>query len=300
MIADFESRLADVLGSRLAAPFAGRVFVSPGPPSSAVPALLVGVSRADVLPGDFGSTRPEPVPGADDPRRVVRLRCTVRIEARASGAGGRPERMAALDAVLYELDAPDLRTAVALRAPGDPGFLLSSQVPQGVVVDGAQPGQLPSVLLQAEGWFWPLHAPGAGGPAIRSALVRAALLPVGLEPWPLDLRAGGPPAELSVRLGAVGTMKLDGGEPSSLPFGALALRVVDAGGRAGAGTLAGGTAGPAGARIVALDAGAVAVQYLPPATPAKDVLVVAVARPDTGGGAAVGAELARFALDVAP
>lgn len=304
MLTHLESRLADVLGSRLPAPFRGRVFVAPGPSGATQPALLVGVSSAEVLPSEFGSNRrPEVVPGADDPRRVVRMRCTLRIQARASSGGGRSEEMAALDAVLYALDAGDLRDASALAAPGDPGFLLASQVPRAVVVvdhDDPADRRVPAVLVDAEGWFWPPEVPGVTGEPIRAALVRVAQLPVALQPWPLHLRAGGGPVPLSIRLGAVGTMELEGGAPSSAPFGHLALLVLDAGGRPGAGSLTGGAAGPEGSRLVALDEGEARVAYVPPAERAHDRLVVAIAQPDTGGGAAIGAPLAEFALDVAP
>lgn len=303
MLSHLESRLADVLGNRLAAPFGGRVFVTPGPDLTDEPALLVGVQRAEVLPSGFDSTRPEIVPGADDPRRVVRLRCLIRIEARESSDGGREERLAALDAVLYELDSPDLRDASALAgADDDPGFVLSGQLPQAVVVenDEVNDNRPAAVLVEAEGWFWPPEVPGITGVPITSALVRAALLPVALVPWPLDLRTGDEPLSLSLRFGAVGTMDLGGSEPATLPFGALAVRVIDAGGRPGAGTLTGGAAGPHSSRILAVESGALSFEYTPPAEPARDRLVVAIAQPDTGDGVVIGAELARFSLDVAP
>ena len=304
MLSHLESRLADVLGSRLAAPFGGRVFVLPGPDETDEPALLVGVQRAEVLPSGFDSTRPEIVPGADDPRRVVRLRCSIRIEARESGDAGRAERLAALDAVLYELDSPDLRDASALAGgdDDDPGFVLSSQLPQAVVVenDDVNDDRPAAVLVEAEGWFWPPNAPGITGVPITSARVRAAVLPVALEPWPLDLRTGDEPLSLSLRFGAVGTMDLGGDEPATLPFGALAVRVVDAGGRPGAGTLTGGVAGPLASRILEVESGELSFDYGPPDEPARDRLVVSIAQPDTGDGVVIGAELARFLLEVAP
>lgn len=273
MLSHFEARLATVLSARLVAPFDGRVFVAPGPSGGPdLPALLVSVLTAEILSADFGAGRPQVVPGANDPRRVLRMRCTVQIEARASTTGGRAERVAALDAVLYELDAPDLRDATALEAPGDPGFQLSWQAPVSV---STEPGDQPaSVLLTAEGWFWPPNAPGVTGVPIVATPLRAAILPVAIEPWPLDLRAGDAPAPLLVRLDAAASVD------------ELALRLT--GGAAG--HLVGGADGPGNARIVPLTNGSASFQYVPPVAPATDHLVVAMD----------GLELARFELAVRP
>lgn len=300
MLADLESRLADVLGARLSGPLAGRVFVTPGPADTTSTALLVGVSRVEAVEENFGTgRRPERVPGATDPRRVIRLRCAIRIEVRPGDADTRAETMAALDALLYELDAPELRSASALTAPGDPGFVLDGQVPQSALVTPEQPGQgLPAVELRAEGWFWPPNTPGVAGVAITSALVRTAMLPIGLQPWPLSLRPGDPAVALTLRIGTAGTATLTGEAPATSPFGELAVRVVDAGGRPGAGSVSGGTAGPQGSRLVTVSADTAAFTYQPPGAPADDQLVVCVARADTGAGASVGIELARFPLAV--
>ena len=220
MLADLESRLADVLGARLSGPLAGRVFVTPGPADTTSTALLVGVSRVEAVEENFGTgRRPERVPGATDPRRVIRLRCAIRIEVRPGDADTRAETMAALDALLYELDAPELRSASALTAPGDPGFVLDGQVPQSALVTPEQPGQgLPAVELRAEGWFWPPNTPGVAGVAITSALVRTAMLPIGLQPWPLSLRPGDPAVALTLRIGTAGTATLTGERPGDQPL----------------------------------------------------------------------------------
>lgn len=270
VLSHYEARLAAVLGGRLVAPFAGRVFVAPGPDGEPeLPALLVSVPSAEVLSADFGASRPQVVSGANDPRRVLRMRCSVRIEAHAAT---RTERMAALDAVLYELDAPDLRDATALEAPGDPGFQLSGQALLSV---HTEPDEKPAgVLLTAEGWFWPPNAPGITGAPITATPLRAALLPVVLEPWPLDLRAGDAPTPLLLRLGAAASVS------------EIALRLVDN----STGQLAGGAAGPDNARIVPVADDSAQFQYVPPADPATDHLVVAMD----------GLELARFELAVRP
>lgn len=301
MLADLESRLADVLGSRLTGPLAGRVFVTPGPADTTQIAVLVGVRRAEVVEQGFGAARrPERVPGAADPRRVVRLRCAIRVEVRPGDHGTRAQTVAALDALLYELDGPELRGASALTGPGDPGFALDGQLPEAVLIDPDTPGGagLPAVELRAEGWFWPPNAPGVAGAPITAALVRTAALPISLRPWPLLIRAGDPAIPLTVRVGAAGASVLTGDTPAVSPFGALAVRVVDAGGRPGAGSLSGGAPGPGGSRLVAVIDDAAAIGYQPPDSPADDQLVVHVARADGGAGPAVGAELARFPLAV--
>lgn len=300
MLTDLEARLADVLGARLGAPFAGRVFVAPGPNDPDV-ALLVGVRSAEVVEGTFGAgRRPEVVPGAADPRRVVRLRARLRVEVRPAAAGTRAQTMSALDALVYELDSPDLRSAAALGAPGDPGFLVTEQLPRAVVAvrdDGTD--ALPAVELEALGWFWPRNAPGVTGVPIAQALVRTAALPVALAPWPLRLRAGDPALPLTIRVGTTGTTTLSTGAPIVSAFGELAVRVVDAGGRPGAGSLSGGTPGPNGSRLVTVDLDTATVTYQPPAAAAADLLVVSVGRADAGAGPAIGMELARFPLEVA-
>ena len=302
MLADFENRLADVLSARLAAPLAGRVFVAPGPADTTKTAVLVSVSRADVVPESFGAgRRPELVPGATDPRRVVRMRCDVRVEVRPSSAGTRAESIAALDALVYELDAADLRDASALVGAGDPGFVVDGQRVEAVSVrpDPADAGSLPAIELQTEGWFWPKNAPGITGVEISAALVRTALLPIALQPWPLILRAGDAAVPLTIRVGTAGTTRLTGAAPAASPFGDLAVRIVDAGGRPGAGTLTGGAAGPDDARLLTVTDGVATLDYAPPAAAADDILVVHVARTDAGAGPTIGAELARFSLAVA-
>ena len=301
MLADLESRLADVLGSRLTGALAGRVFVAPGPAATSETALLVGVSSAEVVEQSFGSgRRPEQVPGADDPRRVVRLRCAIRIEVRPGDDDTREQTMAALDTLLYELDGPELRNASALSAPGDPGFKLDAQLPKAALIgrELLSDGALPAVELQAEGWFWPPDAPGVTGVEIATTAVRTATLPIGLQPWPLLIRAGDSAIPLTVIVGAAGTTNLSGGVPTVSPFGLLAVRVVDEGGRPGAGSLSGGAAGPESSRLVTVTDDSAAVTYEPPAAPAADQLVVSVARADTGAGPTVGVELARFPLAV--
>lgn len=299
MISHFESRLADLLGTRLSAPFAGRVDVEPGPTATNAPAITVAVVEARPLEPDFGSVRPEAAPGADDPRRVVRLDCDVHVSVRPADGQGRAQTVAALDGLVYLLEEPALRRPGTLGSPADdPGFLLEALAVRSLLTAPAV-GR-PRLEVGALGWFWPPNAPGQTGVAIREAHIRHARLPVSLEPWPLLLRPGDPRVTFTVDVHAVGTTVVDLDGVTTSGFGEVAIRLVDHGGRPGAGTLGGGVAGPDGTRIVPIDDGRTSVDYTPPAQSAVDHLVVSIARPDTGDGPAVGSELARFSLVVAP
>ncbi|HEX6044802.1 MAG TPA: hypothetical protein VFZ22_09970, partial [Pyrinomonadaceae bacterium] len=105
----------------------------------------------------------------------------------------------------------------------------------------------------------------------------------------------GETVNLTIEFGATGTMRVErGGRVTSLPFGSVVVAVEDSGGRPGAGTLAGGNAGPAGSRTIPVAGGQAAFQYTPPAQAALDQLVVSL---DDGEGG-IGIELGRFPLEV--
>jgi hypothetical protein len=293
MLSEFETRLADVLGSRLPAPFTGRVDVAPGATANNTVRLVVGVRDAALVEPEFLAHRDVQLPGSASFRRVVKLRCTLGVEARTNQA--RDEQVKAIEAALYLLDAPEFRDGSALADGADPGFFVESLRLGGAVADFAATAPPASISLVAEGWFWPVGTPEQAGDPIKEALVRAGFLPLRLDPAHLRLVAGGDAAPLTVSLGTVGTMRLLGGDtPENLPFGSLTFAVVDEGARPGAGTLAGGTAGSDGTRLVPFIDGAASVTYTPPAAPATDFLVVGME--DNEGGQ--GVELGRFRLDV--
>jgi hypothetical protein len=301
MITEFEERLADLLGARLPAPFGGRVAVSPGPVAGPGPSVLLAARALEVVEPDFGSGRLEVAPGSDDPRRVVRARCTVSVEVRPGSGQGRAQQMLGVDALLFELDAPAVRdgSALATGDPGDdPGFLIErmrvllGQVPSDPQTEDAGPVAL---TLQVEGWFWPVGVAGEAGVEMRIRL-RQARLPLQVVPGRPDLVAGGPAVELTVELETTGTMGLDqrGAPPIPLPFGSIALSVMGPGGRPGAGTLTGGSDGNDGVRVVTVADGRASVTYEPPADAATDELLVGLG--DGEGG--LGLELGRMALRV--
>lgn len=284
MLSDFETRLADVIGSRLAAPLAGAVDVSPGRAASRI---VLGITSAQRLDDDLLSLRAERVPGDVAPRRVLKLRCTVELDAKIPGGGGRADQMVAIENALYLLDDGSMRDGSALL-PGDnsdPGFLIRS-----MTVTGSLPPQ--SITVDAEGFFWPKGTTGQSGPAIQQARIRSALLPLLLDPQPTALVAGGQATDFTITFGATGTTTLTKDAIQNSDYGTLVISVVDAGGRPGKGTLAGGNAGPGGTRIYPVSDGSVLLSYTPPAQPASEFLVITL--DDSAGGP--GIELGHFLI----
>jgi len=289
MIADFEQRLADVLGARLPAPFGGNVVPAPGE-AGADPLIAVGVRHFEPLDEGFGAP-PELVPGASDPRRVARLRCTVALAVH--GASDRASALRGIDDVLYAVDAPDLRDGSALRTDsGDPGFLIDAlALATGDVADDVTAAPT-EVAVVAQGWFWPAGTPGETGVVIGEVRVRGAVLPIEIIPAAPALAAGGPPQALTLRVRPAGLLRLGGSTP--LPFGQVAVQLFAPGRRPGAGTLTGGTAGAAGSRLLTLDDGVATFTYVPPAAAAVDELVIAL----ENGAGGPGVELGNFTLRV--
>jgi hypothetical protein len=284
LLGDFETRLADVMGSRLAAPLAGAVDVSPGRDTSR---LILGITSVLRLDDDLLSRRPELVPGDVAPRRVLRLRCTVVLDAKLPNGGSRSDQIQAIDEALYLLEDNSMRDGSALL-PGDnsdPGFLI-----RGMTVSGSVPPQ--SITIEADGFFWPKGTPGQLGPAIQEARIRSALEPLVLDPQPAVLAAGGPAMDFTITFGTSGTTTIAADGIQNSAYGTLVASLVDAGGRPGRGTLSGGVAGPNGSRIYTVTNGSAALSYSPPAQPATEFLVVKL--DDSAGGP--GIELARFPL----
>jgi hypothetical protein len=287
VLREFESRLADVLGTRLAAPLAGAVDVQPGRLSARV---VLGVRRADPVDEDLLNIRPERVPGAVAPRRVLKLRCQVDLEFRSAPGGTREDVMTAIDSTLYLLGEPAFRDGSVLLpddADSDPGFLIRRM--------RFVQAELPATAsIEAEGFFWPVGQAGQSGPTIIEARIRQTLQPLRLVPARPNLVAAGAAVELRVEFGAAGTFRVEQDDVNLSPYGSLIVSVIDAGGRPGAGTLSGGSDGPGGSRVLPFVEGAVTLQYTPPDAPASDQLVIAIE--DGEGGA--GIELGRFQLRV--
>lgn len=285
MLSDFEQRMADVLGARLPIPWRGLVDVTPGRDEAQA---VLSVRHSTPIEDYLLTRRPEVVPGSVTQRRILRLRCEVGIDVRRLPAQTRADQMEAFDRLIYELDDPEFRTGVILQ-PGDdsdPGFLL-----QHLFITSIDPPG--SITLTVDGFFWPIGAIGETGVPIAQTRIRLSVQPLLLTPAQPRLPAGGAAVDLTLEFGATGVLRIESGDRvTSLPFGSVVVAVVDDGGRPGAGTLTGGIAGAAGARIVPVTSGRADFQYQPPAEAAKDLLVVAL---DNGEGG-VGIELGRFPL----
>ncbi|MET0662488.1 MAG: hypothetical protein ABWZ42_05085 [Ilumatobacteraceae bacterium] len=295
MLAEFETRFADVLGSRLAAPFGGRVRRrGAAAPNGNGPVIRLGVDSIQPLEPDFGSVRPEVVPGSADRRQVLRLGVSVGVDIQPQNANDRLQELLGIDAVIYALQHPEMRSARLLVQPGDQGFLLDwLHLGDSDLTEDAD------LVVHAQGWFWPVGQAGETGRPIERAFVREFRLPMqlGIE---AAIEAGGADVALNVVFGATGTMQVARGSVATAPFGSVAMRLIDNGGGPGAGTLTGGEDGPDGTHLVPVADGAASVTYEPPGAPAVDHLVVSAHARDADGNERVGVELARFDLVVAP
>lgn len=293
MIAEFEQRLADVLGARMPLPFRGRVEVAPG--TLAGPAVVLGAERVALQEPDFGNRRPEVVPGDAASRRIVRATCTVGVVVRPGAGEGRAQQMRGLEAALYTLDAGDLRNGSALRSAGDPGFVIerlrcaNSILPLDPTLPSSEPIGL---RLDADGWFWPVGTPGGAGIAIGEIRVRGVVLPVLIRHDAAALVAGGGPVPLTLAFAGDTLMRLGADGPA--PSAPLVARIEGPGAREASGALAGGAAGAGGVRLATLTRGELSLVYTPGADAATDTLIVSF---DDGEGG-VGAEIGRFPLRV--
>jgi len=294
VIAEFEARLADALGTHIGAPFAGLVDVAPGQDPGNGVRLAVGVVDAQVIDPDLGSRRGEVVPGDSAPRRALRLRCTVALEARMK-TSDRTLQLRALDAALYALDEADFRNGRRLADGTDRGFVIHEMQPASLAVPLAPDAENagPAALrLTATGLFWPVGVKGEAGRVIDEIRFRGAVLPLAVLPAEPVLVAGGAAVELTIRFGTAGMIVRDAGV-SKLPFGTLAVTLAGAGAKPGKGTLSGGEDGSAPEiRLIPVTGDAATVTYTPPAEAAAEELVVALDDGEKG----LGIELGRVPL----
>lgn len=299
MLAEFEQRLVEVVGTHLPAPFTGRAERAPGAQSGTKTLIILGVKKTERVEPDLGSYRAEITPGSTDQRRVVRLTCEVDCHVRAAASEGRTEQMQLLDAAIYALDASDFRDGSALvdAANPDPGFLIAEmRVLRSVSPLDPDAPDAPrmGLSLKAEGWFWPVGTTGETGRQIGEIRVRGVTMPLEILPADPHLAAGGDPISLTVRIRTAGTLLVREQELPPIPFGSVALSLVGPDGGPGAGTLTGGAPGNDGVRVLPVTDGGAIIQYTPPAEAAHDELVVAMENGEGGQGI----ELGTFVLNV--
>jgi hypothetical protein len=212
---------------------------------------------------------------------VLRLRCRVGLDV---VLGDRADQVALLDAALWALRAPDLRSGEALANGDDPGFLIRS-----LELDTAAGTSPIGIELVADGLFWPRGlAPLDGGPIVEARL-RASGLPVDVV-FAGRVVAGGPAVGFSLRDPAVGALRINGNAVEALAAGPYAIAVFAENGGAAAGSLGGGAAGTGPWRRFTPTDGVVNGTYTPPATAATEILVLAR---EEGG-----LELARVRVEV--
>jgi hypothetical protein len=276
VIGDLERRLGEVLAARLPAAVADEITVA-----------VVGATRIE---DDWHGRRPETVPGAGTPRRVVRLRCALRFQV---GGPDRAARLSGLDTLLYALDDPALRTALAPEPATDPGFQLHTMVVDALTTPSAPDDENPvAITATATGLFWPVGTPGVDAGEITELQVRAGRVPLTVRMPATPFTAGGAAAAIDVVVVPVGGLTIRADGTTTRPLDRIAVRLTAAGNRPGAGTIGGGSPGTtAGVRLFDLVDGIASVTYTPPATAARDVLDVAMARDGT-----LGTALARIPL----
>ncbi|HEY1175950.1 MAG TPA: hypothetical protein VGF17_07305, partial [Phytomonospora sp.] len=221
--------------------------------------------------------------------------CVLTAVVEHADGAGREQQIAGLDALGYALDDPGLLKALDPPPATDPGFQLDL-LDLTALSAPTDPADGPvRATVSVLGSFWPTGTAGASGPEVVEIHVRAGLAPIELVLPPDPFTAGGPAGTVTLRVGGVGTLRLRDTGPATEAFGRLALRLVAAGGKPGAGGLSGGAAGSEpGVRLVDLADGVASVTYTPPADAARDFLVVALA--DAGGGSST--ELGRALLEV--
>jgi hypothetical protein len=285
VISDFETRLAETLGTRIGAPFTGRVDVAPGPAADDDVRLILGVVNAVVVDQSMGS-RPEVLPGDPNPRRAVHLRCTVALETRVNPAD-RAGQMKALEAVLYALDDAEFRTGKALADGTDRGFVIHELRPASVVAPLAANDRV-GIDVVATGLFWPAGVAGEAGDLIDEIRLRGAVVPLEITPSDPRLVAGGPAVELTIRFD-MKAFSIQEGKSEKLPFGTIAVTLVAPGGKPGKGTVGGGVEGnPATVHIVPVNDHTATITYTPPATAATEQLIVAFDDSAQGLGVEIG------------
>jgi hypothetical protein len=171
----------------------------------------------------------------------------------------------------------------ALNDNTDRGFFIQAMRVTGAGAPLDTPTQGPvTINVVARGLFWPVGAPGQAGPEIEEVIIRGIVLPIEVTPAAPQLTSGGPAVDFIVRVMTPQSLSARAAGP--IPFGSLAFAVLAADGGPGAGTLAGGTPGAPGVRVVPLVDSEATVTYTPPAEMGRAELVIAIEDHEGGQG----------------
>jgi hypothetical protein len=291
MLGEFELQFRDTLRAKLPEAIRDQVQLASG--ATTQTGILLGLRAAEPMPSEMGSLRREIVPGADAPRRVVRLRCTLDCSfIPADEEQDRETLMAWLGLVLYALDDTDVREGRAFTGTApDPGFLIHSTnittLDSPFDIHATEPQRL-KLSLSVDGWFWPVGEAGQAGIEIGEIRIRGVIHPVILSPADPGLVANGPAVDLSAKFETRGTSRITADELNNEAFGEVIARIEKEDGTAGDGTLSGGTAGDNGARILSVANDHVELTYTPPATAGSEFLILNIENNEGSRGIEIG------------
>ncbi|MBU1054945.1 MAG: hypothetical protein KKC46_14120 [Proteobacteria bacterium] len=179
MITEFQSGLADLLNTRLQAPFSGTVIVSDGSKITTSNQVVISLGVISVKPGeaDMGNRRPLIVPGNDDPRAVLYLSCMVSLLCYPSNSGARAQCVQGIESMLYVLNAFEVKNGSSFPQDADPGYLIQNLLPKeatlpSVTLTDREYGE---IKIEALGWFWPVGTPGITGEPIKQIPITATI-----------------------------------------------------------------------------------------------------------------------------
>lgn len=291
MVSDFELHLATVLGAQLPAPFGGTVAVAgSGDAAHATePRIYVGVYQTRGLPRDLGANRTVQVPGVNDRINVLSLRVYININVVPAQSADRVQQLQGIERINYLLDSEAFQTGNALVDADDQGFQIHSlSVVESVATVANAPEQdRPAGLsVVAEGIFWPIGISGETGIDIDEIRLRGLPIDVRLEPAAPQLSTGGAAITLTLMINPTVSHRM-GGDGTPLTFDRITVDLQQPGGQAGAGSLAGGTAGAGNARHLMITDGVATTDYTPPGTATKDLLRVGFDDGENGLGKVV-------------
>ena len=296
MISDFESRLATVLGAQLPAPFTGTVSVSDSSDAAngSQPRIFVGVYKTQAKPQGFGGNRTIAVPGVSDRMRVMAMKLWIFVRVIHANNADRLQELQGLEQLHYLLDHESFQTGTALSDAGDQGFLIErmsvaegfSEVPNAPLEENHA-----GIIIEAEGVFWPIGAPGETGVAIAEIRMRGLALDLELNTELPAFSVGDAPVEITLRLQSHAAHRI-GGDDSPLSLNQLALDLQQEDGSPGAGSFSADSPGAGNVQFANITDSRITLTYTPPASAAHDVLIIGFDNGESG----LGQELHRFQL----